>query len=376
MSPVSIVITLALLTAESATPVPTPLPLPGPPAGAVALALQRGVLDTGGATPTLRVTARAQSTLTVAVQAVKVGVLYASDASTLATADPAALYRAGTGGEGRVGVVVQVVRVELPPRGDARLEVTAPVRPSGPQPFVFQTHVLGFELGDASAGLLFGLLATQAPSDEVAAVSALALGGDAATRLAARRRWAPQASTLVAGLAQELERKIPARPSEAETFRRVFAARALGVLGGDEATKALRKRAGDPDLSRFDETLQVLRIARVIGSPLETPLAFAVPPQAQRMADVLAVALEDCAGLEAAGAAAAGDTGDARAGPAASPAAPAAAPAVAPPRPAGPPLWAVVAGTAAATALALWLGVIIVGRRRARGGGRGGEARR
>jgi hypothetical protein len=377
---VSIVLHLALLAApgDPGTVTPTPLPLPGPPAGAVALSEQRGVLDTRGAIPVLRLTARVQSSLTVPVEGVRVGVLYASDAPTLGTADPAALYKVGATPEAKIGATVQVVRVEVPPRGEARIEVTAPVRPSGPQPFVFQTHVLGFELGDVSAGLLFDLLATQAPSDEVAAVSALALDGDPVARLAARRRWASRAAPLVAGLAQELERRIPARPTEVETFRRVFAARALGVLGGVEATRLLRRRGSDTDLSRFDETLQVLRIARVIGSPLETPLAFAVPPKAQRMADVFAVALDDCTGLEAVEARVAEPAG-APGAPAASASSGvrAAAPAeVVAARTRRPPSWAVVAGTAAVTALALWLGVTIVHRRRARNGGTGGAARR
>jgi hypothetical protein len=339
--------TLIALPLGPAKPAAAPLSDPGAAAGAVTLADQSAQVDTG-AVVTLELRARVVSTLPVAVRAVRLGVLYARDQAALTGVDAASLYRRGSaaGAESQVGVVDRRVEVALGPRGDARLELTVPIPPGGPPPEVFQTHVLGYELAELSPGVVFELLSTQAASDEVAAVQAFGLDGERDARLAARRRWASRAADLVPGFVRELERPVAERPTEADTFRRVLAVRALGVLGGTAAERALRQHREDVGLSRFDEPLQVLRIARVVGSPLETPLAFAVPADVQRLAELYTVALGDCASLEI--------------GTAAGPAAPDAAPAAgsrassAPPAgPGSPPPVAVGApAPAAATATA------------------------
>jgi hypothetical protein len=292
-------VTLTAITLGTAPASPAPV-ASNEPAGAVALSDQHAIVDSSGPSEVLRLTARVKSKLPVPVRAVRVGVLFAADAQALATADPSALYKRGRAEEGEpIGVIQANAGVTVAPRGEGKLELSATLKQGGPVAQAFVTHVLGYELGGLSAGLLFDLLSTQAACDEVAAVDALGLGAARPEPLAARQRWAAERAQLVPALARELERRIPERPVESETFRRVYAARALGVLGGPAAEHALRKLLRDPDLARFDEPLQILRIARVIGSRLETPLAYAVPAQAQHMRDVLAAALEDCTSLAA-----------------------------------------------------------------------------
>ena len=268
------------------------------PAGNVSLSHQRAQLDLTTSAPALRFSATAHNELPVRVESVRVGILFAASGSALAAADASALYRRGAAKPGAaVGVVDRAAPVVVPPGSAVAFELAIPLDGPAPEPQAFRTHVLGYTLSEASATLLLGLLDTQAAADEVAAVSFLALDGDAPARLAVRRRWGKTAE-LVRGFAAELERPIPERPSERDTFRRLFAARALGVLGGRVSARALRKLAADSGLERFDEPLQVLRIARLMGSRLETPLAFAIPPGAQRMADVVGLAIEDAVGLE------------------------------------------------------------------------------
>ena len=270
-----------------------------PPAGSVTLSEQKGVVESHGSESILRFSARVSNTLPVALRAIRVGFLLASDEETLQKLDATALYRHdGPQLAANVGVVNERVVLAVPAKSERQLELTVHLAGNGSDPHAFVTHVLGYELADLSTRMLFDLLATQAASDEVAAVQAFGLSGGSDERLQARRRWLARTPELMPGLVAELDRVVPDRPSESEAFRRVFAARAAGVLGGDAAERALRRALRDPGLARFDEPLQVLRIARVLGSSLETPLAFALPAEARRMNDVVAAALVDCLGLD------------------------------------------------------------------------------
>jgi hypothetical protein len=273
------------------------LAAPAEAAGGVTLEEHHGELDSSAAAPLLRFTVKARNRLSVPVDGVLVGILFAETAAVLEAADPSKLYARGPAGGERIGVVKQLVHVRLAPHALSPIELALPVRPGQPEPRAFFTHVLSYGLADADAGLLFQLLETQAPADEAAAVDALALNGDRPARQAARLRWAGKAN-LLRDLLAEATRAIPERPNEAETFRRVFVVRALGVLGGDAADKALRSLLRDGNLSRFDEPFQVLRIARLMSSEFETPLAFAVPVTAPRLVDLVTVALDDVQGLE------------------------------------------------------------------------------
>ncbi len=260
------------------------------------LSQHHGEIDSTGPAPVLRFTVRAQSHVRAPVDSVYLGIIFAASPADLAGADPSRLYAKGPALGERLGVIKELAPVSLAAGGEATLVLTFPLGAGQPSPQAFFVHVLGYGLADADAALLFGLLETESPSDEAAAVDAMGLKADRAGRQAARLRWSKK-PLLTRDLVLEATRPVPERPSEAETFRRVFAARALGVLGGGAAERALKRLLADPGLGRFDEPLQVLRIARVIGSDIETPLAFVVPAQAQSMAELVATALAEVNGL-------------------------------------------------------------------------------
>lgn len=252
--------------------------------------------------PALVVVAQAHNRLTLPIRAVQIGVLFAETEEALRGADPSKLYIDGPPADGHVGVVNQRVRVTVPAQGGAPLSFRVAVPDNAPQPTIFLTHVLGYELAEADAASLLALLGTAAAADEVAACNTFALTGDAAAKAAARARFADNRQ-LVVDLAATAVAAAPPQPTQTETFRRVFALRALGVLGGATARDVLEKLLHPPagtssPLTAFDGPLQVLRVARLVGSPLETPLAFAVPPEAQRLTDVVAAALQDLAALD------------------------------------------------------------------------------
>jgi hypothetical protein len=267
--------------------------------GAVRLTQQRIKIEHTNTDVMLHFSGQVTNTLSVALRSLRLGILLAADEPMLRQADAAALYRQlPTTLDARVRAIDQIVAVSIPAQADKAIEFRVMLDASQPSPQAFATHVLGYDLDDISADVLFELLATQTAADELAAVQALELNGDAVARLQARRRWAGRQAQVAPALVAELNRAIAARPSESETFRRIFAVRAVGVLGADGGERALRDLLRHPDLDRFDEPLQVLRIARAAGAPLETPLAFALASRSQRMVDVVAAGLSDCVGLE------------------------------------------------------------------------------
>ncbi len=260
---------------------------------------QHGELDLTQKTPTLRFSVLIKSGLSVPVEGVRIGVLFANTAGPLEKAEAAALYRKGTSPQGEVGVIDSHVKVKVQPEGEAPVVLEIPLKPGDPEPRAFVTHVLGYDLGAVKGALLLQLLSTEAASDEFAAVSALGLLGDHAARQSARRRHGPDAE-LHGILRAEATHPVPARPSETETFRRVYAIRGLGVLGGAQARQALEEVQKLQGLERFDEPLQVLRIARLVGSPIETPLAYSIPRDIQGMRQLVELALKDVGALAAA----------------------------------------------------------------------------
>lgn len=257
----------------------------------VTLEGQRGALDLSGARPRLVFSVLAHSTLAVPVAAVEVGVLFAATEQALQRADASALYNAGVGST-TVGVLRQRVAVALPPGGRAAVEVGVELRPGQPDPLAFRTHVLGYRLAQVTAAVLLELLGTRAGADEVAAVETLAVTGTAAEKRAVRERWGADRE-LVATLAATVREPLPAQPNVDAVLRLVYVVRALGVLGGDTAGATLRALLADPSLAGLDEALLMLLTARVVGSPLETPIAFAVPPTARHFSEVVATALAD-----------------------------------------------------------------------------------
>ncbi|MEE8409450.1 MAG: hypothetical protein V3T05_07590 [Myxococcota bacterium] len=258
---------------------------------------QRGELDLEADPPRLQFSVLARSTLDVPVDMVEVGVLYAGDQATLRDVDPGAAYRGKQPEPHAVGMVRRRFDVSLLPGKEIPLQLDIPLQPHGPEAIVFRTHVLSYRLAAAPPALLFELLGTEAAADEAAVVETLALAGDPAARRAARRRWGND-NVLKAALAAKLSEEVGEDAGHDQTMAWVFAVRGLGVIGGELAVATLQPLLADVRLRAFDEELQVLRIARMLGSRLETPLAFAIPPEARRMQDVVTAALTDASSLD------------------------------------------------------------------------------
>lgn len=270
----------------------TPQVTLGPPAGDV---------DTGSVPALLKVASEAHNGLGWPVDSITMGVLYATDRRSLGSADPSRLYAAPPTTPGAVGAVVQRVAVALPGRGSAMTLLRTSLPAGTPTPTIFLSHVLGYTLADVDGATLLQLLDTSAAADEWAACAAFGLMGPGPqARRQARARWAHHRS-LTGDLAASLLRPVDAKPSQRDAFQRVFAALALGVLGGPTAEDTLATWRESPDLNRFDSPLQVLRVGRASGTPFETPLAWAVPESVLRMRDVVDVALDDVRHLDARG---------------------------------------------------------------------------
>jgi len=267
---------------------------PGPQAG-VSLLSERAEVDTNAVPAELVLHLRAENHLPVAVSELDIGVLYAATQQELAKARPEALY--GRPDEvayasGTVGVVRRRIKTQVQSNSDARLEIRAALPPGTPLPQAIGVHILGYSTVSLDAALLFAALRTHAAADEVAAVGALALTSGPTEKLAARARLASQAD-LVADIAARALDPVWGEPSQSDALERVYAVRALGVLSGERARQALRALRDRAELTRFDTAVQGLAVARLVGSPLTTPVAFAVPAEADGMAAVVEAALAD-----------------------------------------------------------------------------------
>jgi hypothetical protein len=157
-------------------------------------------------------------------------------------------------------------------------------------------HVLGYRLADANVALLRELVGTRVLADEAAVVETLALAGGAEHKHAVRQRWGSRRD-LTRDLAELAQAPLPDTAGIQVAIERVMAVRALGVLGGDVAEEALGALLTDPQQDRLSESLVVMGIAR-LQSPLEAPMAGALPPQALRMADLVVAAQGDLRGWE------------------------------------------------------------------------------
>jgi hypothetical protein len=226
---------------------------------------------------------------------VEIGALYAESPADIETADAGSLYRDGP--SARVGMLRTRSPVELAAGREVPviLRATFAGEEVTPKPRTFVTHLLGYRLRDVEGSLLFSLVGTDVAADEAAAVRTFGLvGGDGGKRTA-RQRFGDD-DELVRFVAEHVRAPIPASPPQREANLRVYAVLALGVLGGEVASAALSELAARVDLARFDEPLQVIRVARVLGSDIENALAYAIPVDARRMSDVVAHAQQDLAG--------------------------------------------------------------------------------
>ena len=258
----------------------------------VALSDQEAHLDVDATPPVLLFNAQATNHLEWPVRALQIGILFAEQRADLSDVDASALYRAGRQVNGKVGVVNQDIAVNLPAQSSAAVHVQIPLDEHAPRANIFLTHVLGYALADTNAATLLMLLNTRVAADEVAACTTLALTGDRLSKSVTRARFADNPN-LRRDLAITALTPPAPKPSQAEAFEHVFATRALGVLGGPQARAALETLRDSPSLAAFDAPVQILRVARLTGSVLETPLAFVDPAETRRMLDVVTAALGD-----------------------------------------------------------------------------------
>lgn len=236
--------------------------------------------------PTLRFGATVTSRLPVAVASVDIGIAFADNAEALAAVDVAGLYESPTLA-GKVAVIRRSLPVVLAPNGTAVVEMTGELSEASPQPRAFQINLLGYRLARIPPDVLLNMVGTESAADEVAAFEALGLLGDDRRKQQARDTLAGD-EALVKSLADEALRLIPPSPSHRETLRRCLAILGLGVIGGDVARAALRDLSRGTSIEHFDEPLQTIRSGRLIGSKLETPLAFVLPASANVMSKVVA----------------------------------------------------------------------------------------
>lgn len=241
---------------------------------------------------TLTVEATVENGLEVPLTSVDVGWLLADAPARLeAIADPASLYLDKDDpkhAEPPPGVVVvrDAVEVLVPAKGRAVARLTTQVAADAPA--VYRTHVLGYVLADASAELALRLIRGTSASDERAAVDFAGIAG--ADKARARRAlrsagWLPALTRVVSTPATP--------PTPAILHDRIFAIRALGIVGGSEALDVLVPLRDCADMAAFDELLRFMLIDRLRGNRLETPLAFAIPTTARKMSDLFDAAIND-----------------------------------------------------------------------------------
>jgi hypothetical protein len=258
----------------------------------VVLAGSRAELDARTQPLVVKLSLQAKNRLAVDVDEVEVGVLYAETQEDLSRIDPSSLYRTNGDANGRVGVAKKRVAVSLASQGQTTLLVLLPLGPKEAVPGAFALHVLGYRLAEISAKVLVGLLHTGAAADEVAAMATLAMSGALSDRLAIRARWSGRAE-VIEELAAKVLAPVAPSPEQAEINERVYAIRAIGILGGARAKDTLTSLAGRADLKNLDNGVQNLAVAQVVGSRLLTPVAFAVPADATTAAAVVDAALAD-----------------------------------------------------------------------------------
>ncbi len=225
--------------------------------------------------------------LPVAISSVQVGLLFADapGIESFAGLDAGRLYAQTTHARAVKNVVV--VRQRLPvlisPGQVESVRFVIPMHLGWPEPQSFQTHVLGYTLEHVDGPVLIRLLQTDRAADEVAATNALSL---------------PNAHWKAEGLAESLRAVVTIplskEPPQAEVLQRLFGFLALGRTGHGESCEILGRYANRPGLAAYDENLQVIRSARFVSSPIETPLAFLLPDELRTMADVVNFSADLC----------------------------------------------------------------------------------
>lgn len=291
---VSLILATLLLVAPRAEP----LAEAGSIGARVVLSGQRGRADFEANPPVLSLSVLARNTLGLPIDRVTVGLLFAAEQSALAEVGPATLYRSPPKPPADVGAFWREVETQIPPGAEVPLAVEVQLAEGYPDPRVFSTHILSYRLAAVTSDVLFDLIETEVPADELAVVETLALAGDARAKREARAKWGRDAA-LTAGLVARLQQPVKGTADLDTTMAWILAVRALGVLGGPAAEATLEELLDDPRLPAFDDELQVVRAARAGHSRLEVPLAYAIPETARRMHDVISAALADASKLEA-----------------------------------------------------------------------------
>lgn len=270
----------------------------------IALSQQRAALSGSGA---LTLDVRLTNSLTepefTKLVEIELGWVLGENEDQLRDADVARLYqRCPADQEVRAGsltVLRRTLDIRLGP-GESHSATIESDLPAGASTGAFVTHLLGYRLAplqiataDSSkrtAQLLVQMLLRDQAADEVAALRSVGLVGKTPAAL-------DNADVFGEALLQQLDNLAKKKADPKRTAAVAFVALSLRNIRQGERLKTWKPQQ---DLSAFDENLQVLRTARLLNTPLETPLAFALPSKINTTEALLKYA----SGVENSGAAA------------------------------------------------------------------------
>jgi hypothetical protein len=178
----------------------------------------------------------------------------------------------------RVAIVTEVV-------GHSRVAVSQPVNLSHVGRHQFFSHLLGYGLLDPTQATLLRLLESRVAADEMAVVGSLGLSFH-------EGQWQvePEMSSVRAKAAQWLDvmdADWPLKPTLRDLKQLCVGALAASLDGSEKSRAKIRHMAERSGIEWFDEPLQLLRTARLVSTPLESPLAFLIPDEPVTMAAAL-----------------------------------------------------------------------------------------
>ena len=252
----------------------------------VTLVAPRGEIQNQGHRAIVTIRGEVTNRLPVAIDRVEIGVVFGESDEALRAVEPSLLYSESLPDRSGVGGLVREGLLRVEPGMTVPFVVSVDIgTPSWPVES-FGVHLLGYGLRDITAEVVLALVGGPAVADEVAALRAFGLTESLSDQYRARKRWASK-SELIDGLRTALLRSVEVRPSQFDVARRAYAALALGVLGPEASEGAFKRGSTLKGIERLDEVYQVLRIARLSGSAVTTPLAQALPAQATTFAEFL-----------------------------------------------------------------------------------------
>jgi hypothetical protein len=227
-----------------------------------------------------------RNNLSVPVENLAVAALAAQTPELLRDIDVRRAYRQGAPGIRVLGQQLQM-RVEANTQVQTEISVASD---AGGVPAAFAAHLVFYELPELDATVLQRLVQTGSAADEIAAVAALGLDGDARDRWEIRQQWGEGALPLI-GFVNVLRAPVPETLTQAQAMVRFISVLALGVLGGSDEMKLLNPLLERADNESLDETLQVIRAGAIKGSPWDAPLGSLLPDTVETFADLVQHAL-------------------------------------------------------------------------------------